>query len=387
MAESNQAEIANRLLHYPSLDGVRGAAAFLVLIFHSSAVLQSGPASDRVNRALTLSVSGFGDIAVAIFFALSGFLLFNEFVTDVIHCTGRKPTRSYLSRRFLRIYPAYWAALTAGELLIGPLVGGRFGLFTLTGRYFDSSHIFIGLAVAWTLSVEVAFYVFLPLFSAMLRVVAQRFRNLQIRVAVVALACFGLLVVPRLYSRFVTSHRPLDFRFVTSLFDYLDWFAVGMFLSLIVAVRRLGWISMSSRFRFATSRVLCWPIAAALYVWPTLMVGYDGSSGSSLISSTKDAHVLFGLCAFFVLVPVTIGEMATMRVGVFASRVMVSVGVVSYGFYLWHDTFLKYYLSHFANGTGVAPFLLVIAALTPLSLFVGWLSYRLIERPVMKLSW
>jgi peptidoglycan/LPS O-acetylase OafA/YrhL len=66
---------------------------------------------------------------------------------------------------------------------------------------------------------------------------------------------------------------------------------------------------------------------------------------------------------------------------------MYEIGLVSYGVYLWHDIFLKYYLWNFTYTPGIRLFVLVVAVLVPLSLAVGWLSYRLIERPAMKLSW
>jgi peptidoglycan/LPS O-acetylase OafA/YrhL len=374
-------------VRFPCLDGVRGTAALLVVVFHASAILQRGPSANHLNRILTLAISGFGDIAVAVFFSLSGFLLFNEFVLDLIDQRGRKPLRRYFSRRFLRIYPAYWAALIASELILGPLVGDRFGLFSLTGRYSDSTHMFLGLSVAWTLAVEVGFYCFLPFFSIVLGMFTRNIRSRKMRVAIVAGACGMLLVVPRIYSLVVLSRFESDFRFHMSLFQYLDWFGFGMILCVVSTLLRLGWHPKSGFFGIATSRVLCWPLALVLYLVATLQVGYDGSSVTSFRASTEFAHVVIGLSTLFVLIPVTIGRRAMTEDGLLSSKPMLEIGLVSYGVYLWHDIFFKYFITHYSHGTGVGPFCLVLVVLIPISLVAGWLSHRFIERPSMKLSW
>ncbi|MEY3512229.1 MAG: hypothetical protein RL486_894, partial [Actinomycetota bacterium] len=358
---------------YPSLDGVRGFAALLVVVFHSSVILRSGVTSDPLIRALTLVISGFGDIAVAVFFSLSGFLLFKEFANDLIDRAGRKPLYRYSSRRFLRIYPAYWVALIGAELIIGPLVGARIGLFSLTARYSDSINFFPGLGVAWTLAVEVSFYVFLPVFSLTLGQFSRRMHTRNCRIALVTLLTLLLLAVPSLYQHFVIERFPADLRFHGFLFQYLDWFALGMLLSIAAVLVESGWQSNSVVFKIVTSRSINWPAAALLYAWATWIIGFDGSKVSISLSALDGsiAHACFGLAAFLFLIPLTVGTRASLQVGFFASRLMFEVGLVSYGVYLWHDTMLKWYLWNVKYQTGIGPFLAVLAVLIPVSLVIG----------------
>src|SRR5947209_19307560 len=91
---------------FPLVDGMRAIAALLVLVVHTS----------------FLSGADFGawygkyasrfDVGVPIFFAISGFLLYRPFVAA--HLEGKAGPRvgDYAWRRFLRIVPAYWFALT-----------------------------------------------------------------------------------------------------------------------------------------------------------------------------------------------------------------------------------------------------------------------------------
>src|SRR5207249_1789278 len=60
------------------------------------------------------------DVGVAIFFALSGFLLTRPYVAAILD-ESRFPDRgSFYGRRLRRIVPAYWVALTATYLWLRP---------------------------------------------------------------------------------------------------------------------------------------------------------------------------------------------------------------------------------------------------------------------------
>ena len=52
------------------------------------------------------------NVGVALFFLISGFLLYRPYALALVH--GSEPPRlaAYAKRRFLRIVPAYWVALT-----------------------------------------------------------------------------------------------------------------------------------------------------------------------------------------------------------------------------------------------------------------------------------
>lgn len=96
---------------------------------------------------------------------------------------------------------------------------------------------------------------------------------------------------------------------------------------------------------------------------------------------------MFGLSAFLILVPVTIGASAKSKRGFFPSPVMREVGLVSYGVYLWHDIVLKCFSHVISQYSGFVAFLVLLCMIIPISLAIGWLSYRVIERPAMRLSW
>src|SRR5215213_9370124 len=84
---------ANRA-YYPSLDGLRGVASLLVVIYH--------------NFGFINHYFFFGWLGLDIFFVLSGFL-----ITDILLTTlnTKHYLRNFYVRRTLRVFPLYYASL------------------------------------------------------------------------------------------------------------------------------------------------------------------------------------------------------------------------------------------------------------------------------------
>src|SRR4051812_31787047 len=91
---------------FPLFDSLRAIAALAVFTTHvgflTGANLHAwyGPYTARL------------DVGVAIFFLISGFLLYRPYVFARLHDRRPPRTRDYARRRLLRIVPAYWLALT-----------------------------------------------------------------------------------------------------------------------------------------------------------------------------------------------------------------------------------------------------------------------------------
>ena len=100
--------------HLPVLDGVRGLAILMVLVFHFVGNMQP---TNWVERVI-VGVTNYGSYGVELFFVLSGFL-----ITGILYDTHKKPHyfRNFYMRRLLRIFPLYYGVL-ALVFFVAPLI-------------------------------------------------------------------------------------------------------------------------------------------------------------------------------------------------------------------------------------------------------------------------
>ena len=133
------------------LDSVRAIAAVAVLVSHVAGVTGF---NFHTGGAYAVRLTG----GVALFFVLSGFLIYRPFVAARLDGRARPRVPTYARRRALRIIPAYWLALTI--LTIWPGVPGNvFGhplRYYLFLQWTSLSTVFGGITPAWSLAVEVS---------------------------------------------------------------------------------------------------------------------------------------------------------------------------------------------------------------------------------------
>lgn len=105
--------------HIPALDGIRGMAIILVLLFHLN-LLRSLPSNHSVD-AFVSTVFSAGWCGVDLFFVLSGYL-----ITRILY--QAKGTEQYFltfyTNRVLRIFPLYYALLIVAFVVIPHLPTG-----------------------------------------------------------------------------------------------------------------------------------------------------------------------------------------------------------------------------------------------------------------------
>ncbi|OWV70487.1 acyltransferase [Rhizobium sp. R634] len=167
--------------YIPSLDGLRGVAALLVVQAHIGLVFPS-----TAQHLMTM-----GSEAVGLFFALSGFLM--------AHLYGSRPvTREnvldFLVSRFARIYPVYLVAVLLVAMLSG--IQGLNFVQPITGGTDFVRHAFLlgSSGVFWSIPPEIQFYLLFPvLWLCLAR--PDRYSSL-IAAFAVAVVVDGLLELP-----------------------------------------------------------------------------------------------------------------------------------------------------------------------------------------------
>ena len=380
---------------FPCFDGLRAIAATCVVVFHTG--FSSGYAF-RSGLGETLAR---GDIGVAIFFLISGFLLYRPFVRARLQSSPGLALRPYFRRRLLRILPAYWVALTflafvvEAEDVTGVRGADALAFYGLVQIYVPGLAL-QGIGQAWSIATELSFYVFLPLWALLLRQGRPRDPQRQLRTELLAVG--GLYAFSVLFRIVVHNVWPDHTEVAFWLPATADLFALGMGLAVVSS-----WLELHGREPSA----LRWPwfataswLAAASSFWlvdVALGIGLYPFVG---ISFTEDLirQALYGLTAFFLLLPAVFGPQDRGRVRWFLrSRVVAFVGLVSYGLYLWHP-WVTSRIYEWTDAT-VGPdaqlrlpsgrtldFWLVLAATMVLGVAVAAVSYVVAERPFLSLK-
>jgi peptidoglycan/LPS O-acetylase OafA/YrhL len=364
--------VRSRAEHFPLFDALRGIAALFVVAYHG---LYQPATYERVGEwwwryAIHL------DVAVPIFLGISGFLLYRPFVRARLRGTGRPSLRRYGVRRALRIVPGYWFALTVVALYFLAFPPGYEEVRSWDGlwRYYGFLQVYSddtairGIGQAWTLNVEVVFYLALPLWVLL----AQRF---PFRTELLGLAVLALLSIAwkALVLTQVDPSSPDSLNELLPMPTWVDHFAIGMAVAAI-----------SVRHPDGPRRL--WPFwvgALALWLGACWIGGPDGSPEDPVTDSIYLVrHLFYTGTVFCLLICATYG-----RGGVLTWRPLAFVGVVSFSLYLFHIAFLREQARWWGGPPeGTEGWIAWCAVLLAGSLALGALGYFLVEKPFMALG-
>jgi peptidoglycan/LPS O-acetylase OafA/YrhL len=367
---------------FPLVDSLRAIAALAVLLHHVGGY--SGAFNVPVIDWYALQFQA----GVALFFCISGFLLYRPFVAARL---GKRPlpaTGAYAWRRFLRIVPAYWVVLTILAVTVAPEVRDEPLLYYGFAQVYDWSHALDGLDVAWTLCIEVAFYAMLPFYALAMRALPARGPAGRLRWEVAGLV---LLVTVAIAFRIwgLDGHENAGgVATLLTLPAFLDWFALGMGLALLsVWLDRRERTDLPSGLAWIERRPsVCWLVALgwfSLAAWAF----HDLPDPSPRLNMAQ--HLTFAGVGIFMLVPAVIGDAARGGVRRFlAVPTLAWLGLISYGIYLWQRPMIQ-----FVDDSGVIgapswldPNVLWLVIVLPLTIIAAAISYYVVERPVLSLK-
>jgi peptidoglycan/LPS O-acetylase OafA/YrhL len=353
---------------FPLVDSVRAIAALTIFAYHIS--FQHGVLDEGV-------LSGWRgqlNIGVAIFFVVSGFLLYRPYAAARYDGAPPPPLLPYAVRRLLRIVPAYWLALPVVALMLGlsdvrpPHGLVYFGFL----QVYDKETIVGGIGPAWTLCIEMTFYATLPLFALLARRVGGPFVRSELGLLAVVGAASLAWKATVIYA--VPVDTPGWLPAQVSLPAFADHFAVGMALA-VVSVAGVGRPERIDRCSWL-------PWLLALAACAALSVGlFDvGGKGDSLWR-----HELRGPIGALVLAPAVFGEPGRGAVRwLLSRRWLLWLGTISYGFYLWHEPIIVRLARWGWVESPGKPVLALVAFVATAS--IAALSWYVVERPALRLG-
>jgi peptidoglycan/LPS O-acetylase OafA/YrhL len=322
-------EVRPENARFPALDGLRALAAIAVIGthvgFNSGRSIAGGWFGSALSRL---------DIGVAVFFLLSGFLLYRPFVLHVLQGRPLPSIRGFLVRRALRIFPAMWVMTAVTLALITTYVVHPVDWVSYLSlvQVYNHHDYDPNLTHLWTLAVEISFYALLPI----LAVLVSRGRPDPARAVRRQVVLFALLLVVGVGFDLAQAHHLLTHsQALLWLPAYLDWFCAGMFLALLsCAPDGLGRAASTLR-AWASAPGTCFLIAAVVFAISALPIGVPRTLAPATAWQWTLQHELFLVAAFFVMLPLVVGPSGVAH-RVLGSRVGHVMGDLSYGIYLWH---------------------------------------------------
>ncbi len=349
--------------YWPAIDGLRAIAILLVVLFHAGFPQFAG-----------------GYVGVDVFFVLSGFLITGLLAREV-QATGRIDILDFYARRVRRLLPALvvvlLATLVAGRLLLSPiseqsdLAISAIAAVTFCANllfWYTQSSYFAGLSEEipllhlWTLSVEEQFYVVWPLImiaaAAMVRDRARKLTFVRNGLIVLSIASFAA-------AFFVMQTRPTTAFY---MMHYRAWeFGIGALLAL-APLQRYAQSGLGNR--------------GGLFAWAG--IGGMLTAGVMLNSASlfPGPGALLPVLASAAAIAGVIIAPASLPSRLLASAPMVTLGKLSYSWYLWHWPLFAIARAH---GMGELP-LVVSTPLALVALALSALTYRYVEEPIRRLK-
>ncbi|HET6210707.1 MAG TPA: acyltransferase [Jatrophihabitans sp.] len=368
---------------FPALDGMRAVAAFGIIATHA------GFASGRsLDNDLPAALLGRFDFGVALFFVISGLVLYRPFVVRSLAGVPDPAAGSFWLRRLVRIVPALWLmlAVTLGVLSQRSASASDWLHYLLLIQVYDHHELDPNLSQLWTLSAELAFYAMLPVLATVLRRSARtpagRLRGHLLLVAALAVAALGF--------NLVQAHLLRSTQALLWAPCYLDWFGLGMLLAVLSAAGPavLADLPVAARLRgllveWAGAPLSCWLTAALLWLLSTTQIATPRTVTAPTFWQWTVQHYLFAAAAVLVFIPLVFGSGG--RVGAaLGSRPAALLGQLSYSIYLWHLPLLLFIQRELGFRAFAGHFATLLVLTTVASIVVAALSWYGLERPLLR---
>jgi peptidoglycan/LPS O-acetylase OafA/YrhL len=381
------------------LDTVRAFAVLAVVVHHTWYVAGSPPLdADVLGHTVGFggALEGAG-LGVDIFFVLSGFLLSMPWHRASVEGKPKPNLARYATRRFLRIVPPYWFMLFVMLLLMSnttipwDAVGTPEGVKAIITHIFFVQYLFPstsgGFAAVngsvWTLTIEMLFYITLP-------VLIYAFVGRRWRVGLPATIVFSLFwvwlswhhlgaLVDHLehgVERFGVPESQIRYFLSTQYLAFIGEFGIGITVA--------GWWVRRRNSPPAAERTqwLAGAGAVLALLCALLFMYLDGNHGANellQIFARMGVAAAVGLMILgFLAGPATLRR----PLSFLPFRLY---GVIGYSVFLWHlpvlTTMSRWPI--FENLSPDAKFWKIMAVGLPVTTIFGVVMYLLIERPFL----
>ena len=382
----------------PTLDGMRGIAVLLVLMFHFSWTFpgEDPAAAQSLVEKVAVRMHAFlwsGWTGVDLFFVLSGYLITRGLVTPNDKPLGSR-LKSFWMRRVLRIFPLYYAFIIVGTvvaLAIGGMSawvpGPSYWVYMQNYALAFDPEVLRWTAHFWSLAIEEQFYFVWPIVALMV----SRRRLIPTILVLVPLVVMlrGFLIfkgasIPAIEHTFHDAEGIAKFVY-RATFTRADGLLLGAFVAVTQREVLHPVSAVWRRLRFplfiATALALC-----GLYVMANGLNDYDRRiMGVGYVTLALFFATSISMCADAVV--------SDRAKAVLSWRPLVACGKVSYGMYIFHWVLVILVVPHLVPmqvgmpvSTQISLVLGVIVGGIAVVYVLAELSFRFFETPFLRLK-
>lgn len=346
------------------IDGLRFIAITAVVLSHfnlqiikSSSLPQDFEYTNKL--ALFLELGGYG---VRIFFCISAFILSIQFIKHYLYNAEKVSIKQYYFKRIKRLEIPY--LLVLGILLLfrifveGEIWKDELPHF-ISSIFYSHNIIYDRRStinpVAWTLEIEIQFYILLPAMMLLFRIKNNLKRRLLIALLIILFVC--------IYSVF--SHAIIAAHLQYSIVPYMPVFLMGILMADIY---------LSNKY-FLISKQFIWDILGIIgFVVILYFAGY-AILYKQIIELLGYILLFVGVFKGFILNTI------------FTRKIVMAIGCMCYSIYLLHYAILafiipKITIAFFSNNYYFNLFIQA-AIVLPIVLVVCGIFYLLIEKPLI----
>jgi peptidoglycan/LPS O-acetylase OafA/YrhL len=355
-------KLPNAGSYLPQLDGIRAIAVTLVLLVHCVMVPDHGLAAWILRNVLSN-----GWIGVDLFFALSGYL-----ITSILLRARTRPHyfRNFYARRFLRIFPPYYAviavlAVAAAWLPFGPLRPAWPYLTYTSNLYLVFAHWeWRPLGHTWSLAIEEQFYLCYPIL--VLWLTKARLRQL-----------LWIVIAASPLVRVIMNAMTFPAASAFTTFCRLDVLAMGA----VLAIEFDGLTEISDRAAHRLRLIFGGLLFASALLFVTKQL-----DAKTVFFNGVSLTIIEATAAMFICVAVAAPIPILDRM--LRLPAAVGMGRISYGIYLYHYPIVRIVERQAkARMADTWPRTAVIASMSVgLTIVVSVLSWFVLERPVLRLK-
>jgi len=339
-----------------SLDDFRAIAISLVVIMHGYAAFFSKPKELNFWQIIIFS----GGTGVNLFFVLSGLLVTTPFI-KALKKGELYSIKEYTTQRALRIVPLYYAWVALAVLLTGNYSNVPAALlFQSSGSDFEFYS-----AVWWSLDVEVQFYIIVPLIFY----IAVRHGNMLAALALLSIVSFYAAWATGNFTKWPSIHYGID----NSIIGKLPAFAAGSLCAICIPliINKQKWL-FGLRLTGVPVIFYCLFLTLEQRAYNTNFFAEANNPRWLLIESISwgGLVLLLGSSNYSIFGPIS----------AFLSK-------ISYSLYLSHVPIIIYFTAKYnsAEFSFHGPLGTLSIAIIA-SLLISWITFHLIENPLLRLK-